>query len=848
LTLVSAPAGFGKTTTVSEWLATYDGPVAWLSLDEADRDPNRFVAYLVAALQTVAADIGHGLPAALQSAQPPLLATVLADLVNEIASIAKNAILVLDDYHAADARPIDDIVAMLLGHLPPQLHLVIITRQDPRLPLARLRARGQLTELRAADLRFSPAEAALFLNHSMGLQLAERDIDALEARTEGWIVGLQLAAISMRGIDDPAGFIAAFTGSHRFVLDYLVEEVLQQQPDHIQTFLLRTSLLERLSGPLCDAVLLDVAASGSATLEYLDRANLFVVALDNERQWYRYHHLFAELLRQRLSLRTLTSPDDVEMSPTAIHGRASAWFEEHGLELEAFRHATAANDVARAEHLIDGNGMPLVFRGGVVPVLSWLASLPTTLLQSSPSLWTTYASVLLVTGTTQGVEQMLEQADTALRRREPDATTRDLIGRNAATWATLACKHKQPPAILAHSRRALEYLHPNNHAFRTATAWKLGYAAYLQGDRDAARRAFTEARSASMTSGNSYVTILATIALGRLQEQCNDLCAAAETFRHALQLLADQPLPVACDAHLGLARISYAWNDLAGASAQVDLATNFARQRDNNDRLVACQLLLASVKRAQGDAINAAALVAAADRAAREHGVMARMPEVASAQVRTLLDQGELAAAAQLAAAHDLPLSQARVQLALGKPGAALDVLEPLWQRLDGKGWEDERLRLMVLLAIAHDAHGDADTARRLVGEATALAAPSGCIRLFLDEGLPMRRILSTSRAGGAKTAHLDTLLAAFAVTSATPFGVAAPASLASTSSMIEPLSQRELEVLGLVAQGLSNREISERLFLALDTVKGHNRVIFSKLQVQRRTEAVARARELALL
>ena len=414
LTLISAPAGFGKTTLVSEWVAGCERPSAWLSLDEGDNDPTRFLAYLVAALQTVAANIGKGVLGMLQSPQPPPTESILTALLNELTAIPDNFVLILDDYHVIDARPIDHTLTFLVEHLPPQMHLVIATREDPQLPLARLRVRGQLTELRVSDLRFTPSEAAEFLNQRMALNLSAEDITALEARTEGWIAGLQLAAISLQGHKDATGFIKSFTGSHHFVLDYLVEEVLQQQPESVQTFLLRTSILERLCGPLCDAVVLDPSASGRETLEYLEHANLFIVPLDNERRWYRYHHLFADLLRQRLHQSTAASKGDEMGDVAELHRRASAWYEDNGLELEAFHHATAANDVEHAERLIEGKGMPLHFRGAVTPVLNWLKSLPTTVLDNHPSLWTTYASVLLVTGQVTSVEQTLHSAETAL--------------------------------------------------------------------------------------------------------------------------------------------------------------------------------------------------------------------------------------------------------------------------------------------------------------------------------------------------------------------------------------------------------------------------------------------------
>src|SRR2546422_941396 len=387
LTLIAAPAGFGKTTLVSEWVALIERPTAWLSLDEGENDPARFLAYLVAALQTIAANIGEGVLGVLQSPQPPPTETILTALLNDLTTISDHFVLVLDDYHVLDAKPIDHALTYLVEHLPPQMHLVIATREDPPLPLARLRARGQLTELRATDLRFTPSEAAAFLNQGMGLNLSAEDIARLSTRTEGWIAGLQLAALSMQGHQDATSFITSFTGSHHFVLDYLVEEVLQQQPESIQTFLLRTSILDRMTGSLCDAVLLTPSGSGQETLEYIERANLFLVPLDNERRWYRYHQLFADLLRQRLHQRSASSTGDEVGDVTELHRRASQWYEDNGLEIEAFHHAANANDVARAERLIEGEGVPLHFRGAGAPVRNWLESPPPAGRNARPSLW-----------------------------------------------------------------------------------------------------------------------------------------------------------------------------------------------------------------------------------------------------------------------------------------------------------------------------------------------------------------------------------------------------------------------------------------------------------------------------
>jgi LuxR family maltose regulon positive regulatory protein len=348
LILLSAPAGFGKTTLVSQWVEGLERPVAWLSLDAGENDLARFLTYLIAALQTIAPAIGEGVLGALQSPQPPPPEALLTALLNDIATIKDHVVLVLDDYHVLDAKPVDQALTFLLDRLPPHMHLVIATREDPPLPLARLRVGGHLTEVRVTDLRFTPSEAAEFLNQVMGLPLSVQDIAALERRTEGWIAGLQLAAISLQGYEDATSFIRSFTGSHHFVLDYLVEEVLEQQPARVQTFLLHTSILDRFCGPLCDAVLMDPSASGQATLEYLERANLFLVPLDNERRWYRYHQLFAELLRQRLQQSATSSPGDERVDLAELHLRASQWYEDHGLEIEAFHHAAAAHDVERA--------------------------------------------------------------------------------------------------------------------------------------------------------------------------------------------------------------------------------------------------------------------------------------------------------------------------------------------------------------------------------------------------------------------------------------------------------------------------------------------------------------------
>ena len=854
LTLISAPAGFGKTTLASEWLAGCERPSAWLSLDEGDNDPTRFLAYFIAALQTlalsevegIAPNIGEGVLAVLQSPQRPPTESILTALLNEITT-TENFVLVLDDYHVVDAKSIDNALTFLLEHLPPQLHLVIATREDPNLPLARLRASDQLTELRVSELRFTHSEVAAFLNKAMDLDLSEQEINALENRTEGWIVGLQLAALSMRGHKDTPGFIKSFTGSHHFVLDYLVEEVLQQQPQSVQTFLLRTSILDRLCGPLCEAVLLDPSTSGQETLEYLQRNNLFIVRLDDERRWYRYHHLFADLLRQRLQQRASSMGNEWE-GVDELHGRASQWYEDNGLDIEAFRHAAAANDVDRAERLIAGEGVPLQYRGAAATVLNWLATLPTAELDARPSLWVTYAAALNLTGHQTAAEQKLQAAMEALESAGPNGKTRDIIGHIAAIRAMMAVGRHELETIITQSQRALEYLHPDNLTVRTITTWTLGLAYQLQGDRAAASRAYTEVMSISQASGDIISTLAATTGLGNIQETENQLFLAAESYRHGDQLFGDPPQPVACGVYLGLAGIFYEWNDLDAAGQKAQLSLQLAQQVESIDTPALCWVLLARLELAHGNVAGAAAMLSQAEQFVRRHNHLHRMPEIAAVQVQLLLKQGDLAQAAHLAQKHELPISQVRVHLAQGETSAALSLLEPLRQQAEAKGWENERLQVVVLQAVARHAHGEKELAVQLLDEALVLAEPGGLIRTFLDEGEPMAQLISAAANRGIMPDYTGKLLAAFEAERHRIAGESPRIIPPSSQPLIEPLSQRELEILHLIAQGLSNREIGERLFLALDTVKGHNHRIFGKLQVHRRTEAVARARELGLL
>ena len=847
LTLVSAPAGFGKSTVVTEWIAACGRPAAWLSLDERESDWVRFVSYLAGALQTIQAGIGESLLAILLSpevppAEVPPVEVVLTALLNEIAAIQGYFILVLDDYHAIDSPAVDQALTFLVEHQPQPMHLVIATREDPSLPLARLRGRGHLTELRAADLRFSPVEATEFLNQVMGLTLSVAEIAALDSRTEGWIAGLQMAALSLQGHPDTAGFIQSFTGSHHFVLDYLIEEVFNQQPPTVQAFLLCTSVLERMCSSLCEAVLLDPAVSGQTTLEYLERANLFVVPLDNERHWYRYHQLFAELLQQRLRR---------SGNAAAYHRRASEWYENNDLMLEAFRHAAAANDVARAEHLIESTRMPLHLPGAARTILNWLAALPQSLLDTRPALWWRQASLLLAMGQITGVEEKLKAAEEALvgaGRSDGlfDDRTRDLIGKIAIARATLATHQFEIETILVQANRALEYLAPDNVSDRSTALLTLGLGYYLQEDSAAAEKVYSEALALARASENIANTSLASVRLGQIQMFTGQLYKAAETHEQVLELVHEYSPANAVIAYMGLADINYEWNNLDAAEKYLEQSLQLAQQYDHVvDRMILTNLYLARLKLARGDVCGAERIVAQAEQTRQQKNIRIRQQDVAYCRSEILLRQGNLEAVLQLAQQHDLPLMQARALVAQGNPRAAREILEPLREQKEAKGRGQRLLEVMAVQATALYAEGEKAKALDLIGEVLMLAEPGGYVRLFLNEGRLMAELLSATAVRPILPNYVHRLLAAFEAEKREerPF----PATPGS-SPLVEPLSPRELEIVRLIAQGLSNQEIGHRLFLALDTIKGHNRRIFEKLQVQRRTEAIVRARELGLL
>jgi LuxR family maltose regulon positive regulatory protein len=873
LTLISASAGFGKTTLVSEWIANRERPVAWLSLDEGDNDPPCFLTYLVTALQTLAPNIGAGMLAALQSPQPPPIESILTTLINEITTVPDNFIFVLDDYHIIDSKPVDKALTFLLEHLPPQMHLIITTREDPHLPLARLRVRGQLTELRAADLRFTASEAAGFLNQVMGLNLSAEDIAALEARTEGWIAGLQLAAISMQGHQDAASFIKSFTGSHHFVLDYLIEEVLQQQSESIQTFLLRTSILDRLCGPLCDAVLLDSSVSGQETLEHLEHANLFIVSLDNERRWYRYHHLFGDLLRQRLG-QTLKTEEIAEH-----HIRASEWYEQNGFPSDAIHHAFAVEDFERVAKIAELEWPAIHENIQSIKWLGLLKKLPEEIIRARPVLCVKCAWAFLNAGELEAAEAKMQDAEywlepTTITGEKSDAPSIEMVVVDEEQFKSLpvllaAARAYHAQAIgdisetIKYTQRVLDLSPEGDSQWHGAALSLMGLAQYANGNLDAAYRAFSD----GLARDDPYEVISGNFVLAGIKLAQGQLNTALSIYEKALRLVLErgEPMPLGTeDLYSGISELHRERGDLETAAQDLLTGRKLGEQVELPDWQHRWYIAQARLHETKGDLDVALDLLEEAERRYVRTPVPIIRP-IAALKTRIRIAQGKIAEALDWVLARDLSVDDelsylrefehitlARVLTARykndpvdGSIHDAIGLLERLLQAAEEGRRMGSVIEISALLALAHAAQGDIPPALVSLERALTLAEPEGYVRLFVDEAVPMAQLLSEAAARGMMSDYIGKLLAAF---EAEKQKSEDKPDLSPAQSRNELLSQRELEVLQLIAQGLSNHDISERLFLALDTVKGHNRKIFGKLQVQSRTEAVARAHELGLL
>ena len=813
----------------------------------------------------------------IQSPQPPSPETIMTAVINEIAMATDKIVLVLDDYHLIDSQPVHDALTFLLENLPPQLHLVITTREDPPIQISRLRARGQLNELRALDLRFTSTETAEFLNQVMGLNLSAEDIAALETRTEGWIAGLQLAAISMQGLDDTAGFIHSFTGSNRMILDYLIEEVLNQQSKDIQTFLLQTSILDRLTGSLCDA--LTGQKNGQETLEILERANLFIIPLDDERRWYRYHHLFADLLKRRLNQ---TQSDQVAV----LRCNAGKWFEDQGFVPEALEHIFTIGDYAWAGQLVEAIGSDMIWKeGNSLSLQRWMEKIPKDIVHSRPELCLISGWLYHSSDSSEPFEPYLESVEAYLASEgsNPDndelnggnrtAVGRSMMSTDAGSMrgeiATIRGVTAARRGDLTHSiqqyKLALEIVPEDNQFLRAKAIAGLAENHFFRGEVRDARRLYAEAHRISVASG--YIHWGSSIALSRLantQRRLGQLHQAMSTYEQMKQVFVSQVvqnLQIAGYACVGMGQIHYAWNELENAEQQLREGIDFGKKVANLRILILGHLALARALQAQGDAVGAMNTMQDADEI-WQHYNLSRwelLPSVAAYQAWLSLTQGEIAPAVQWANEKALDphgellyqyerdfITLARLFIAQGEFVKAIGFLQRLLESVEQGGRIAREIEILSLQALSLHERGDIEQALIELEKALTLAEPGGFIRVFVDEGPPMAKLLYDALSRGIAPDYVQRLLAAFPVDE--PEQMLAYTIQSHEAEWIEPLTERELEVLQLIADGLTNQEIAAQLHLSLNTVKAHTRNIYGKLDVNSRTQAVAKARALGLI
>lgn len=856
LFLVSAPAGSGKTTLVSVWARASSLPVSWLSLDKADNDPCRFLTYVAVALQEVAPDLDRLVLPLLQTSQPSPVEVVLTALINRISEMPEPFVLVLDDYHLIETPSVHHILSFLLEHLPHQMHLVLITRADPPLPLARLRARGRLAELRAADLSFSLDESAVLLNEMMGLKLTTDDVNTLVGRTEGWAVGLQLAALSMQGRADLQSFITRFTGSQEYIADFLTDEVLEQQPEKTKSFLLQTSILERMTGPLCDAVL--NGTSSQSVLEELQESNLFLVSLDDERRWYRYHHLFAELLLHRLKRET---PNLV----ASLHQRASEWFEQQGLLPEAIKHALDAQDFETAARLVNTVFDQLWETGTHTTLKGWLERLPDATLNSWPQLIVRQAMFHTLRGQVNAAETHLHDAEQMLDQKQP-ADSAKWQGIIACLRGHLAWVKSDVPDIVRQSQVALDILPEREGEWRSFAAMTLGGAFSIEGKTQQAGEAYEQALETARKSGNLRFILAPAIKLAFNLRDQGRLTQATRVCEENIHLI---------DAS-GYGHPSYQGvllslsGDILREWDQLDEALELARkgkvlgeQGLETTTLAWNYYFLIRVLIARQDFSVATSALQDLEAECGEDAVPAWFrSRIAELKIQLLLAQHDLYGVERFLAVRepfmdsslrylqmDERIQLARFFLMVGQESSDvshLDQAQSILARVEHVAEQtqlaDRLIKILALQSLVHQAMGNTTQAVDVLHSALALGEPEKYIRTFIDEGPAMVTLLRGAAEQGMHLAYIRELLGAIA---ASPVSPTVPQH---DEKLAEPLSGREIEVLSLIAEGLTNREIAERLYIAPTTVKVHARNIFGKLGVHNRTQAVATARVLGLL
>jgi LuxR family maltose regulon positive regulatory protein len=901
LLLLIAPAGFGKTSLLSSWIhqkaegsgqkaeqavgMSPSANFAWLRLDERDNDPTRFWSYVVAALDPFCPGAGDHALAMLRSPQPPPPEVYLAALLEELAALEQPLILVLDDYHEIGSDAVQEGLAFFLEHMPPALHLLIAGRSDPPLSLARLRVRGQLAEIRAADLSFTPDECAVLLQALQVSGLDATAIRSLSERTEGWAAALQLAALSLREQADPITFIAAFAGSNRLLVDYLAEEVLARQPAEQRDFLLRTAILEQLCAELCAVTLDWPAPEGIARaremLGQLEQAGLFLLPLDEERRWYRYHQLFAEFARARLA-------ETLGGEAKALHTRAASWYAGQGYVPEAVTHALDGNDLNQAVTLIETHARPLLLRSEVATVLAWLEELPAELVQSRPGLTIIRAWGLAISG-------QLDAADIAVRESElllvadpqpederwaryPPFTRRNFRSEVLAVHATLAGLRRDVPQTITLANQALAMIPADSVQVRSVVALMLGSAYHFSGDCAAATSAFQEAVTAARAGGNIIILMFALHQIGLLQKQQANLRLAERTFRQALDEAAQyypprpnrptRPAPVAGAAYVGLGTLAYEHNDLEAAERWLRDGILLGRQGENIEILLMGPIYLARVQQARGETAAAEATMQTAVQRARRTGVARLINWLHAEQARLWLMQGRLETVAAWAAAADYTgrhysyddtpdylreidyMALAQLAIGQGQPMLALPLLERMLTLAEQQARQGSVIELLALQACALHGLGRSEAALAGLLAALQAAAAEEYLRTLVDLGEPLRTLLSAAyrELAGNSRRHAEQLQYIRRLLEAFPRLIEALPPVEPIPELVETLSEREIEVLCLIANGLSNQEIADRLIVGLSTVKKHINNAYGKLQVNSRTQALIRARELGLI
>jgi LuxR family maltose regulon positive regulatory protein len=856
LTLISAPAGFGKTTLLSEWANQSELPIAWLSLEESDSDPDRFLAYLVAAVQKVAPglNLGETTLSMRRSTQPAPVELALTALLNELVEYKTPFALVLDDYHTVNAEIVHDSLHYILSHLPAHIHLFIATRVEPPVGLSRLRARSELNEVRLEDLRFTSEEAQQFLEAAVAQSLSSDQIAALEARTEGWAAGLQLAALSLRGVDDHGRFIARLSGADRYIFDYLAEEVLSQQTQADQSFLMATSILDQLNGSLCNAVTGD--DNGQLVLERLEATNLFILPLDSKRSWYRYHQLFSGFLRDRLAvLRAQEIPE--------LHRRAAARFAADGFVSEAVGHYLAAGDHQQAADLIERQTRQLFVRGELFTLVRWIEAMPSEFVRTRPQLCLALAwgTVIGGRGGWEGVVELIASAAHSLGVGDVvemlagpvETETRLALCDLAILQGFLARQSGDFERAIALFEAVLAHRPQEDLLLGAMSAGGLGSLFLRMGDARRSELAFDEAVRSIRHSGGPFGLVLVLSMLAVTQAWQGRLNRAGQTFRQAMEAATDQrgrPLLFAGQAAVGLARVLLEQNELQPALELVSQGIRLSQQVKDQDGLLDGHITLARLQSAVGDHQGAFDALAAAEQVAIAMGESSCADRVVWWRVSLELANGDVASAAKWAttggletlasgetvsAYGELPsLYFAHLLFAQGRPGDALALIEPLLPAAVRDGRTHNLIELLAFQSVCLQALNRRERAVHTLARALLLAEPEGYIRIFVEEGPLMASLLRTAASLGHAPHYVDRLLAAFGQTP--------------EETPLEPLSERELEVLRLMADGLTNPQIAETLTIALSTVKTHVNRIYGKLDVRSRTQAVARARKTRLI